>query len=50
MGILSPIGNLKFPIGDNISNWGFRIYESGNAETENKSPIPNWLKYYQLGI
>ena len=36
--------HLKFPIRDNISNWGLGIYESGN-ESENKSPIPNWLKY-----
>ena len=46
-GILSPIGDLKSPIGDNIPNWGLGIYESSNAESENKSPIPNWLKYNQ---
>ena len=37
-----PIGDLKSPIGDNISNWGLGICESGNAESENKkkqSPI-----------
>ena len=45
-----PIGDLKFPIGDNITNWGLGIYESGNAESENKSPIPNWIKYHQFGI
>ena len=50
MSILSPIGDLKSPIGDNISNWGLGIYESGNAESENKSPIPNWIKYHRMGI
>ena len=29
-----------------ISNWGLGIYDSGNTESENKSPIPNWIKYY----
>ena len=33
-----------------IYNWGLGIYESGNEDSENKSPIPNWLKYHQLGI
>ena len=32
-----------------IANWVLGIYESGNAESENKSAIPNWVKYYQLG-
>ena len=48
MGILFPIGNLKSPIGDNISDRGLGIYESGKAESENKSLIPNWIKYHQL--
>ena len=34
----------------NIYNWGLGIHESGNTESENKSPIPNWVKYHQLGI
>ena len=50
LGILSPIGDLKSPIGDHISNWGLGTHESGNAESEIKSPIPNWIKYHQLGI
>ena len=33
-----------------ISHWEFGIYEYGNAESENKSPIPNWIKYHKLGI
>ena len=45
---LSQIGHLKSPIGHNIPNWGLGIYESGNAESEKKSPIPNWIKYLQL--
>ena len=49
-GIISPIGNIKSPIGDNIPNWGLGISESGKAESENKSPIPNWISYPQLGI
>ena len=43
LGILSQIG-------DNIFNRGLGIYESGYAESENKSPIPNLIKYHQLGI
>ena len=41
---------LKSPIGINISNWGLGIYESSKAESENKSPIPNQIKYHQLVI
>ena len=45
LGILSPIGDVKSPIGDNTSNWESGIYESGNAESENKSLIPNLIIY-----
>ena len=49
-GILLPIGDLKSPIGYNIANLGLAIYEFGSAESYNKSPIPNWIKYHQLEI
>ena len=44
------IGDMKSPIGHNITNWELGIYLSGNAESENKSPIPNCRKYSQLEI
>ena len=48
--MLSPIGDLKYPIGYNTSNWGLEIHESGNAKSENKSPIPYWIKLkYPIG-
>ena len=40
--ILSQIWDLKSPIGDNISDKRLGINESGKAESENNSPIPNW--------
>ena len=47
MGTLSPIGDLKSPIGDLKSpirdNLELGIYESGNADSENKSPISDWI-------
>ena len=50
LGISYPIGDLKSPIGNNVSNWGLGKYESGNRESEKKSPISNWIKYHKLGI
>ena len=29
--------NIKSPIGDNLSNWGLEISESGKAESESES-------------
>ena len=41
-----------YPIRENIANWGkysqLGIYESNNAESENKSIIPNWLNITNL--
>ena len=48
--ILFTIGDIKSPVGDNIPNWGLGISESGKAESENKSTIPNWIRYVQLVI
>ena len=33
-----------------ISHWEFGIYEYGNAESENKSPIPNWINITNWGF
>ena len=44
LGILSPIGDIKTPVGDNIYNWGYGIFESGKAESDNKSQILNCIK------
>ena len=55
-GLLSKIGSLKYPIGDNIhliGDWGYGKEESEkNPQTRlgNILPIPNCVKYYQLGI
>ena len=45
-----PIGNIKSPVGDSIPNRGLGTSESGKAESEDKSPIPDLIKYPQLGI
>ena len=49
-GIISTIGDLKSSIGDYIFNLGLEIYESGNAESDNKSPIPNWINITNWGV
>ena len=38
-------GDFKSPIGENIYKWGLGINLSGNAESENKSPIANWVSH-----
>ena len=39
-----------YPIGVNIANYGLGIYESNNAESENKSVIPKWLNITNWGF
>ena len=41
MGKLSPIGDIKSPVGDNIANWGLGIYESSQQSTIGQN-ITNW--------
>ena len=50
LGILSRIGDIKSPGEDNIPNWEFKINNSGKAESEKQSPIPNRKQYHQMGI
>ena len=50
LGIISPIGDIKSPVEDNIPKWGLGISVSGKAESQNKSPISNRIKYPQFGI
>ena len=49
MGILSKVGDITSPVGDNIHIQGLKIYDSSKAEFENKSPIPVWIKVSQSG-
>ena len=49
-GIVSLIGDIKSQVGDNIPNWKLGISESYKAESENKSPISNCIKYLKVGI
>ena len=49
MGILSKIGDMPSPVGDNIHTWGLKIYYSSKAEFENKPPIPVWIKVSPSG-
>ena len=42
LGILSPIGDTKSPVGDNIPNYGLGTSE---PESENQSANSNWVKY-----
>ena len=49
MGKLSSIGDVKSPVGDNKANWGWGIFESGKADSENKSTIPNLTKKFPIG-
>ena len=39
--IFSPIWDINSRVGDNIANWGLGISESGKADSEIKSPIPD---------
>ena len=50
LGISSPIGDIKLPVGDNIPNWRLGINDSGKAESEKQSPILNRIKYHKMGI
>ena len=49
MDIVSPNGGIKSPVGDNKTNWGFAISESGRGGSEKRSAIPKGMKYAQLG-
>ena len=48
--LLSPIGDIKYLVGDNIPSWGLGINDSGKAESEKQSPIINRIKYHKMGI
>ena len=50
LGIISPIGHYKSPIGAILFNWGFGICSLGLLYQTHISPIPNWVYYLQLGI
>ena len=50
LGIISPIGYFKHPIGDILSNWELVICSLTLRYQTNISPIPNWIYYPKLGI
>ena len=50
LGILSPIGYFKSPIGDFLSNWGLVIFSLTLRYQTHVSPIPNRKYYSRLGI
>ena len=50
MGIISPIGYFKSLIGNILSNWRLVICSlTLRYQTQNMSPIPNWIKYNNWG-
>ena len=50
LGIISPVGYFKSPIGDILFNWGYVIYSLTLRYQTHISPIPNLIYYPQLGI
>ena len=50
LGIISPIGYFKSPIGDVFSNWGLVICSLTLRYHNHISPIPDWIFYPKLGI
>ena len=50
LGIISPIGYFKSPIGDILSDWGLVICSLTLRCQTHISPIPNWIYYPRLGI
>ena len=45
-GIMSPLGDIKSPVGDNLPNWGFLT----QLRVREKYTTPNWIINRQLGI
>ena len=50
MGVISLIGCFKSPIRDTVSNWGLGIYSLSLFYLTQKSPSPNRLYSFKLGI
>ena len=48
--IIFPIGYFKFPMGYILSKWGLGIYSLTLLYMTQKSSIPKWVYYPQIGI
>ena len=50
LGMISPIGCFKSPIGDIVLNWGLVICCLTLSYQTHISPIPDWIYYPKSGI